>query len=65
MNFYVCHEDTFINNIYATKDYTYHDLCCMIQNKYFVFVKGSKNYTIAIMKKSGRVKEHVKRTIAN
>ena len=25
--------DIFTNNIYATKDYTYHNLCGMIQNK--------------------------------
>ena len=44
--------DIFTNNIYATKYYTYHNLCGMIQNKDIVVVKGDKDSSIVIMKKS-------------
>ena len=44
--------DIFTNNIYATKDYTYHNLRDMIQNKGIVVVKGDKDSTVVIMKKS-------------
>ena len=47
--------DIFTNNIYATKDYTYHNLCGMIQNKDFVPVKGNKDFSVVIMKKSDYV----------
>ena len=46
--------DIFTNNIYATKDYTYHNLCGMIQNKNVV-VKGDKDSSVVIMKKSDYV----------
>ena len=46
--------DLFTNNIYATKDYTY-NLCCMIQNKDIVVVKGDKDSSVVIMKKSDYV----------
>ena len=44
--------DIFNNNIYATKDYTYHNLCGMIQKKDIVVVKGDKDSSVVIMKKS-------------
>ena len=47
--------DIFTNNIYATKDYTYHSLCGMIQNKDIVVVKGDKDSCVVIMKKSDYV----------
>ena len=56
-----CHEflrgytDIFTNNIYATKDYTYHNLRGMIQNKEIVVVKGDKDCSVDIMKKSDYV----------
>ena len=34
--------DIFTNNIYATKDYTYHNHRGMIQNKDIAVVKGDK-----------------------
>ena len=46
--------DIFTNNIYATKDYTYHNLRGMIQNKNVV-VKGDKDSSVVIMKKSDYV----------
>ena len=46
--------DTFTNNIYATKDYTY-NFCRMIQNKDIVVVKGDKDSSVVIMKKSDYV----------
>ena len=42
--------DIFTNNIYATKDYTYHNLPGMIQNKDIVVVKGDKDSSVVIMK---------------
>ena len=42
----------FTDNIYATKDYTYHNLRGMIQNKDIVVVKGDKDSSVVIMKKS-------------
>ena len=42
----------FTDNIYATKDYTYHNLRGMIQNKGIVVVKGDKDSSVVIMKKS-------------
>ena len=47
--------DIFTNNIYATKDYTYHNLRGMIQNKDIVVVKGDKDSSVVIMKKSDYV----------
>ena len=47
--------DIFTNNIYATKDYTYHNLCRMIQHKDVVVVKGDKDSNIIVMKKSDYV----------
>ena len=47
--------DIFTNNIYATKYYTYHNLCGMIQNKDIAVVKGDKDSSIVIMKKSDYV----------
>ena len=41
----------FTNNIYATKDYTYHNLRGMIQNKDIVVVKGDKDSSVVITKK--------------
>ena len=35
--------DIFTNNIYATSDYTYHNLRGMIQNKDIAVVKGDKD----------------------
>ena len=43
--------DIFTNNIYATKDYTYHNLREMIQNKDVVVVKGDKDSSVVIMNK--------------
>ena len=43
--------DIFTNNIYATKDYTYHDLRRMIQNEDIVVVKRDKDSSAVIMKK--------------
>ena len=45
----------FNNNIYATKDYTYHNLRGMIQNKDIVVVKGDKDSSVVKMKKSDYV----------
>ena len=42
----------FTNNIYATKNYTYHNLRSVIQNKDIVAVKGDKDSSVDIMKKS-------------
>ena len=47
--------DIFSNNIYATKDYTYHNLCGMIQNKDIAVVKGDKDSSVVTMKKSDYV----------
>ena len=47
--------DILTNNIYATKDYTYHNLRDMIQNKDIVVVKGDKDSSVAIMKISDYV----------
>ena len=44
-----------MNNIYATKDYTYHNLRGMIQNKDIVVVKGDQDSSVVIMKKSDYV----------
>ena len=41
----------FTNNIYATKDYTYHNLRGMIQKKDIVVVKGDKDSSVVITKK--------------
>ena len=43
--------DIFTNNIYATKDYTYHNL----QNKGIIVVKGDKDSSVITMKKSDYV----------
>ena len=42
--------DISTNNIYATKDYTYHNLRGMIQNKDIVVVKGDKASSVVITK---------------
>ena len=47
--------DIFTNNIYATKDYTYHNLRGIIQNKDIVVVKDDKDSSVVIMKKSDYV----------
>ena len=47
--------DTFTNKIYATKDYTYHNLHGMIQNNDIAVVKGDKDCSAVIMKKSDYV----------
>ena len=47
--------DIFTNNIYATKDYTYHKLRGMIQNKDIAVVKDEKDSSVVIMKKSDYV----------
>ena len=41
----------FTNNINATKDYTYHNFCGMIQNKDILVGKGDKDSSVVIMKK--------------
>ena len=43
--------DIFTNNIYSTKDYTYHNFCGMIQNKDILVGKGDKDSSVVIMKK--------------
>ena len=43
------------NNIYVTKYYIYHNLRGMIQDKDIVVVKGNKDYSIVIMKRSDNV----------
>ena len=47
--------DIFTNNIYVTKDYTYHNLHGLIQNKDIVVLKGDKVSGVVIMKKSDYV----------
>ena len=47
--------DIFTNNIYPTKDYTYHSLHGMVQDKDIVVVKGDKDSSVVIMKKSDYV----------
>ena len=47
--------DILTNNIYATKDYTDHNPRGMIQNKDIVVVKGDKDFSVTIMKKSDYV----------
>ena len=42
-------------NIYTTKAYTYHNLRGMIQKKDIVVVKGDKDSSVVIMKKSDYV----------
>ena len=39
----------FDNNIYATKDYTYHNLHGRIQNKDIAVLKGDKNSSVVTM----------------
>ena len=43
------YSDIFTNNIYATKDYTYHNFGAMIQNK-LQLSKGDKNSSVVIIK---------------
>ena len=43
------------NNIYVTKYYIYNNLRGMIQDKDIVVVKGNKDYSIVIMKRSDNV----------
>ena len=45
----------FTNNIYAAKENIYHNLRGMIQNKDIVVVKGDKDSSVVIMKKSDYV----------
>ena len=40
----------FTHIIYATKDYAYHNLCGMTQNKDIVIVKGHKGSSVVIIK---------------
>ena len=47
--------DIFTNNIYAVKNYTYHNLRGMIQNKDVVVVKGDKDSSVVIIRKSDYV----------
>ena len=49
--FLLGYTNIFTNNIYATKDYTYHNLRGMIQNKDIVVVKGDKDSSVVITKK--------------
>ena len=51
--------DIFTNNVYATKDYTYHNLRGMIKNKDIVVVKGDKDSSVVIMKKSDYVTKQI------
>ena len=53
--FYCDYIDIFTDNIYATNDYTYHNLRGIIQNKDIVVVKGEKDSNVVIMKKSDYV----------
>ena len=55
MNFYVATQIFFTNNIYATKDYIYHNFRGMIQNKDTVVAKGDQDSSVVIMKKSDYV----------
>ena len=50
-----CYTDIFTNSIYATKDYTYHNLRGMIENKDTVVAKCDKDSGVVIMKKSDYV----------
>ena len=43
------------NNIYVTKYYIYNNLRGMIQDKDIVVVKGNKDHSIVIMKRSDNV----------
>ena len=47
--------DIFTNNIYATKDYTYHNLRGMIENEDIAVAEGDTDYSVLIMKKSDYV----------
>ena len=47
--------DIFTNNIYATKDYTYHNVRGMIQNKVIVVVKSDKDSIVVLMKRKNRL----------
>ena len=47
--------DIFTNNAYAIKYYIYHNLRNMIQNKDIVVVKGDKDSSVVIMKKTDYV----------
>ena len=49
------YKDIFTNNIYATRDYIYHNPRGMIKNKDIVVVKGDKDSSVVIMKKSDYV----------
>ena len=48
-------EVLYCNNIYVTKYYIYNNLRGMIQDKDIVVVKGNKDYSIVIMKRSDNV----------
>ena len=41
----------FTINLYATKDYTYRNLCSLIQIKDIVVLKGDKDSILVLMKK--------------
>ena len=41
--------DIFTNNIFATKDYTYHDLKDIIRDKDLVLLNGDKNSIVIVM----------------
>ena len=47
--------DIFTNKIYTTKDYTYHNLRGMIQNKDIVVVKGDRDSSVDIIQESDYV----------
>ena len=47
--------DICTNNVYATKDYTHHNLRGMTQNKDIAVLKGDKDSSVVIMKKSDYV----------
>ena len=41
--------DIFTNNIFATKDYTYHNLKDMIRDKDLVLLNGDNDSSVAVM----------------
>ena len=49
--------DTFINNVFQTKDYTYHNLKNLIWEKYVVVMKGHKDSSVVILNKTDYIEK--------
>ena len=49
LEFMRAYTDIFTNNIFATKDYTYHNLKNMIRDKDLVLLNGDNDSSVAVM----------------